>query len=265
MPHEAQELIPNSNPFLKHFFRSHCGGGFYNRLKYVVDELCEVFSHSNIQELMKQYYKIDLWGEKHDSPDPVIHFYEDFLQEYDPELKRKMGAYYTPQPVVDFIVNSVDDLIKNDFNLADGLADKAKNENGLHKVQVLDPATGTGTFISAIIRKIYIHLKDRNQLGTWGSYVHNDLLPRIFGFELMIAPYTIAHLKLGIEFRRSKFWDFHRRLGIFLTNSLEESTIKHGLFAFGLAESIAEESKEASKIKNDNPIMVVIGTLVFRY
>jgi len=257
---EARELIPNSNPLLRHFFDHIVGADFDSRLKYVVDELCEVFSHSNVQDLMKEYFKENLWGETQKGPDPVIHFYEDFLKEYDPLLRKKMGAYYTPQPVVSFIVKSVDYLLKKEFGLISGLADISKTKEGLHKVQVLDPATGTGTFISAIIRTIYKSLLDRGQKGAWPSYVHHDLLPRIFGFELMMAPYTIAHLKLGIAFRQTGFWDFHRRLGIYLTNSLEESVVQQDLFSgIGLSESIAEESKEASVIKNEKPIMVVIG------
>lgn len=257
---QARELIPNSNPLLRHFFDHIVGADFDSRLKFIVDELCEVFSHANVEELMKEYFKVDLWGKMHRGQDPVIHFYEDFLNEYDPVLRKKMGAYYTPLPVVEFIVHSVDHLLKKEFGLTAGLADTSKTSNGLHKVQILDPACGTGTFISSVIRSIYIWLKDNGQEGRWPGYVHHDLLPRLYGFEVMMAPYTIAHLKLGIEFRRSKFWDFHRRLGIYLTNSLENSVIQQqNLFAFGLAESIAEESREASVIKNKKPIMVVIG------
>ena len=255
---EARELIPNSNPLLRHFFDHIVGADFDTRLKYIVDELCEVFAHADVSELMKEYFKTDLWGEKHKGPDPVIHFYEDFLNEYDPELRKKMGAYYTPVPVVQFIVRSVDYLLKKEFGLVNGLADTTKNSDGIHKVQILDPAVGTGTFISKVIGLIYESL-GKGQDGRWPAYVHNDLLPRLYGFELMMAPYTIAHLKLGIAFRQTGFWDFHRRLGIYLTNSLEESVKQQQLFAFGLAESIAEESKAASKIKNEKPIMVVIG------
>ncbi|MDP2649844.1 MAG: type ISP restriction/modification enzyme [bacterium] len=257
---EARELIPNSNPLLRHFFDHIVGADFDNRLKFIVDELCEVFSHANIEELMKEYFKVDLWGKTHRGPDPVIHFYEDFLNEYDPILRKKMGAYYTPLPVVEFIVRSVNYLLKKEFGLAAGLADTSKTKDGLHKVQILDPACGTGTFISSVIRSIYIWLQEKGQKGRWPAYVHNDLLPRLYGFELMMAPYTIAHLKLGIAFRQTGFWDFHRRLGIYLTNSLEETSIQQQeMFAFGLAESIVEESKEAIKIKNEKPIMVVIG------
>ena len=257
---EARDLVPDSNPFLGHFFDHIVGRNFDKRLEYIVNELCEVFAHSNARELMGQYFKTDLFGKKHEEPDPVIHFYEDFLKEYDPELRKKMGAYYTPLPVVRFIVRSVDKILEMDFGLARGLADTAKNTAGIHRVQILDPAVGTGTFISAVIRAIYERILKDKQEGSWPSYVHHDLLPRIHGFELMMAPYTIAHLKLSMAFEKTGFWKFHRRLGIYLTNSLEESTIQQDLFTgFGFAESIAEESKEASVIKNKTPIMVVLG------
>ncbi len=258
---EARDLIPKSNPLLRHFFDHIVGPNFDKRLEYIVNELCEVFSHANVAELMKEYYKVDLWGQTHRDPDPVIHFYEDFLKEYDPELRKKMGAYYTPLPVVQFIVRAVDHLLKKEFGLTEGLADTSKTAVGLHKVQILDPAVGTGTFISEIIRNINDHLRQAGQEGRWHPYVLHDLLPRLYGFELMMTPYTIAHLKLSMAFRETGFKYFNnRRLGIYLTNSLEESTPQEGLFAaFGLAESIAEESKEASKIKNERPIMVVVG------
>jgi predicted helicase len=257
---EARDLVPASNPFLRHFFDHIVGPDFDKRLEYIVNELCEVFAHADVQQLMKQYFADDLWGNTHEGPDPVIHFYEDFLKEYDAELRKKMGAYYTPLPVVRFIVRSVDHLLQKEFNLPSGLADTSKLENGVHRVQILDPAVGTGTFLSAVIREIYLKLKNSGQIGRWTTYVHNDLLPRLHGFELMMAPYTIAHLKLSMAFKATGFKYFNRRLGIYLTNSLEESETQEGLFAgFGFAESIAEESKEAALIKNETPVMIVIG------
>lgn len=223
---EARDLIPNSNPFLRHFFDHIVGPSFDKRLEYIVNELCEVFSHANVQELMKEYFKVDLWGETHRDPDPVINFYEDFLKEYDPGLRKKMGAYYTPLPVVQFIVRSVDYLLKQEFSLTDGLADTSKTADGLHRVQILDPAVGTGTFISKIIRNIYEHLRQTGQEGRWHPYVLHDLLPRLHGFELMMTPYTIAHLKLSMAFKETGFKYFNnRRLGIYLTNSLEEGIV----------------------------------------
>jgi type I restriction-modification system DNA methylase subunit len=257
---EARDLIPKSNPLLRHFFDHIVGPDFDKRLEYIVNELCEVFKHADVPELMKQYFQDDLWGQTHEGPDPVIHFYEDFLKEYDPALRKKLGAYYTPLPVVRFIVRSVDYLLEKEFGLASGLADTSKTEAGLHRVQILDPAAGTGTFISAVIRIIYERLLKSGQKGRWPNYVHHDLLPRLHGFELMMAPYTIAHLKLSMAFKATGFGIFNRRLGIYLTNSLESGAAQTDLFTgFGFAESIAEESKEASDIKNKTPIMVVIG------
>ncbi|MDP2207243.1 MAG: N-6 DNA methylase, partial [Bacteroidota bacterium] len=257
---EARDLVPASNPLLRHFFDHIVGPNFDKRLEYIVNELCSVFSHADVPELMKQYFKDDLWGKTHEGPDPVIHFYEDFLKEYDPGLRKKMGAFYTPLPVVRFIVRSVDYLLEKDFGLASGLADTSKTAAGIHRVQILDPAVGTGTFISAAIRIIYERLLKDGQKGRWTTYVHNDLLPRLHGFELMMAPYTIAHLKLSMAFKETGFKYFNRRLGIYLTNSLEEGATKADLFTgFGFAESIADESKEAAAIKSKTPIMVVIG------
>lgn len=247
---EARDLVPASNPFLQHFFDHIAGPNFDKRLSYIVDELCEVFQHADTKKLVEEYMA---------DADPIIHFYEDFLKEYDPELRKKMGAYYTPLPVVNFIVRSVDHILQKGFNLPQGLADTSKLPDGKHTVQILDPAVGTGTFISATIRLIYERLFKQKQEGRWPAYVHNDLLPRLHGFELMMAPYTIAHLKLSLAFKQTGFWKFHRRLGIYLTNSLEQGEAQQNLLSFGFAESIAEEAKEASVIKNQTPIMVVIG------
>lgn len=257
---EAKDLIPRSNPLLKHFFEHIAGSNFEESLEIIVNELCEVFSHANISDLMQEYFKEDIWGKTHKAPDPIIHFYEDFLKEYDEELRKKMGAYYTPLPVVQFIVRAVDRLLEKNFNIPNGLADTQKLPTGEHRIQILDPAVGTGTFISDVIGKIYARILKRKQEGTWPSYVHHDLLPRLHGFELMMAPYTIAHLKLSIAFKKTGFKYFNDRLGIYLTNSLEQSTPQTDLFAnFGFPGRIADESKAADAIKTKRPIMVVVG------
>lgn len=251
---EAIDLLPESNPFLRNFFDHIAGPNFDKKLEYIVNELCDVFSHADVEKLMEDYYK------KEDGKDPVIHFYEDFLNEYDPELRKKMGAYYTPQPVVNFIVRSVDHILKRDFKIPEGLADSSKYESGQHKVQILDPATGTGTFLSTTLNYIYGSIKKSNKPGRWdGTYIHYDLLPRIHGFELMMTPYTIAHLKVSMAFAKTGFKHFHKRFGIYLTNSLEKTPEQQDLLALGLVKSISEESKEANKIKEETPIMVVLG------
>jgi len=262
---EARDLIPASNPFLGHFFDHIAGRNFEKRLLYIVDELCEVFSHANVAELMEQHFKVSSKKGTQRGQDQVIHFYEDFLKEYDDVLRKKMGAYYTPLPVVQFIVRSVDYLLEKEFGLANGLADTSKTKDGVHKVQILDPAVGTGTFISDVIGKIYTRIKKAGQKGRWPAYVHHELLPRLYGFELMMAPYTIAHLKLSMALKETGFLYFNEtrtgkaRLGIYLTNSLEEVSNQPELLAFDFGASIAEEAKQASKIKNEKPIMVVVG------
>ena len=247
---EARDLVPASNPFLRHFFDHIAGPNFDRRLSYIVDELCEIFSHADTKKLVEEYMQ---------NTDPIIHFYEDFLKEYDPDLRKKMGAYYTPPPVVNFIVRSVDLILRDKFKIPSGLADTTKLRNGKHKVQILDPAVGTGTFISAAIRIIYKQLHKQKQMGLWPKYVHHDLLPRLHGFELMMAPYTICHLKLSLAFKKTGFWRFHRRLNVYLTNSLEQPGTLPANLAFGFAESIDEEAREAAIIKNEAPIMVIIG------
>ena len=256
---EARDLIPKTSPFLRHFFDHIVGPDFDKRLEIIVNELCEVFSHTDIDEMMKEYFTADLWGNEIRSPDPVIHFYEDFLREYDPELRKKMGAYYTPSPVVNFIVKSTDLILKRNFKLENGICNTDKSKDGKHKVQILDPATGTGTFICSLIRFIYKDVIKSGQKGRWPQYVHHDLLPRIYGFEVMMAPYTIAHLKLAMAFRETGFKYFNNRLGIYLTNSLEDACHEEDLFSLGLAQTISEESIHAEKVKKETPIMVVIG------
>ncbi|MGH7141194.1 MAG: N-6 DNA methylase [Minisyncoccia bacterium] len=242
---EARDLVPASNPFLRHFFDHIVGPDFDVRLQYIVNELCEIFVHADVHALMGQYFKKN--GEV-EGPDPVIHFYEDFLREYDPEQRKKMGAFYTPLPVVRFIVRAVDAILQNDFGLPKGLADTSKvqvertrqGKRGkveVHRVQILDPAVGTGTFLNEIIRSIAKRFE--GQGGRWSGYVDEDLLPRLYGFELMMASYTIAHLKLGMTLEESGYKNFGRQLGVYLTNSLEEGELPDDtLFGFGFSQSI---------------------------
>lgn len=259
---EARDLIPASNPFLQHFFDHLAGANFDRRLRYIVDELCAIFAVSDVKELMGNY--------KNDR-DPVIHFYEDFLFEYDNDLRKKMGVFYTPAPVVSFIVRTVDEILKKDFNLVNGLADTSKitvekeiqgkkKKIETHRVQILDPATGTGTFLNEIIKFIFENNFSQER-GLWNSYVNKGLLPRLHGFELMMASYTIAHLKLAMTLKDTGVEEFNERLGVYLTNSLEEGKVEaDDLFSsFGLMDTITKESSEASRIKTESPVMVVVG------
>jgi hypothetical protein len=249
--HEALDLIPISNPFLRDFFEHIAGNRFNKDLAVIVDELCEVFRVSDVHTIVEKHLRL---FEVENDKDPIIHFYEDFLKEYDPELRKSMGAYYTPLPVVKFMVQEVDRILREDFNLSKGLADDSKkqievtNSQGkkyktdVHKVQILDPAVGTATFLNEIIK--YVHKKFEGQEGLWPAYAKDNLIPRLHGFELMMAPYTIAHLKLGMTLLDEGVTDFGERLKVYLTNTLEEGTkMQTDIFtALGLAETISHEA-----------------------
>ncbi len=271
---EARRLVPATNPFLRHFFDHISGATFPKRLEVIVDELCEVFTHANVRELMEQYFKRNGTGNTKESPDPVIHFYEDFLREYDPKKKVELGVFYTPLPVVRFIVRGIDELLKREFDLPKGLADNSTTDierehtdhkgktkrvkESVHRVQVLDVATGTGTFLNEAVE--HIRTSFAGQEGRWGAYVTEDLLPRLHGFELMMASYTIAHLKVALTLKKSGVEEFGKRLGIYLTNTLDtphDIPLQGSLF--GVLDSIAEESRIASRVKKEYPIMVVMG------
>lgn len=275
---EARDLVPKSNPFLRHFFDHIVGPSFDTRLGYIVDELCEIFSVSNVQEIVHKHLRIQ--DETNDSKDPIIHFYEDFLQEYDASERKRMGAYYTPIPVVKYIVRQVDRILKEDFGLAKGLAStdtidhwvetgqdmradkRQKIQTGYNikipRVQVLDPAVGTATFLNETIK--FVHESFKGQEGRWPSYVNDNLLKRLYGFELMMAPYTIAHLKLGMTLKETGVEKLQERLGVYLTNTLEEGvSMQPDLFSFGLAEAVSDESRLAAEVKSEKPVMIVMG------
>ncbi len=157
---EARDLIPASNPFLRHFFDHITGLSFDYRIEMIVNELCEEFTNADVNAIVHDYYKV----EKSDSRDPIVHFYEDFLKEYNPKERMALGVFYTPLPVVRFIVRSIDEILNKEFDLK-GLSDSSKIEilvevqgkkikQSVHRVQVLDPATGTGTFLNETILQI---------------------------------------------------------------------------------------------------------------
>lgn len=257
---EAYNLIPRSNPFLKKLFGYIAGLEVDDRIKWIVDDLVQIFLACDVAFLLKDYGK----GTKME--DPIIHFYEDFLSAYDPALRKARGVWYTPQPVVNFIVRAVDDILKTEFGLPQGLADTSKTkikvnvqgkkiEQEVHKVQILDPATGTGTFLAEVIK--LIHSKFEGQQGIWSNYVENHLLPRLNGFELLMASYAMAHLKLDLLLTETGFKPTKdQRLRVFLTNSLEEH---HPDTDTLFANWLSTEANEANRIKRDTPVMCILG------
>jgi predicted helicase len=257
---EAYELIPKSNPFLKKLFGYIAGLEVDDRIKWIVDDLVNIFLACNVEEMLKNY------GKATKMEDPIIHFYEDFLSEYDPKLRKARGVWYTPAPVVNFIVRAVDDILKTEFDLPQGLADTSKTkikvdvqgkkiEQEVHKVQILDPATGTGTFLAEVIK--HIHKKFEGQQGIWSNYVETHLLPRLNGFELLMASYAMAHLKLDLLLTETGYKPTtNQRFRVYLTNSLEEHHQDTGTL---FANWLSTEANEANHIKRDTPVMCVIG------
>lgn len=179
--------------------------------------------------------------------DPFIYFYEDFLKAYDPAMRKGRGVYYTPPPVVNFIVRAIDDILKDTFGIADGLADHKK-------VTVLDFACGTGTFLLEVFERIFDTIGGP-EAGRADAIVREHLTKNIYGFEYLIAPYTIAHLKLS-QYLRDKGHplDDQERLQVFLTNTLEPVEPQGNL----LMPALAEEVKGAQAVK-DKPILVITG------
>ncbi|ALB42347.1 MULTISPECIES: type ISP restriction/modification enzyme [Nostocales] len=257
--------LPKTNPFLRSIFGQIAGPDLDDRISWAVDNLANILQQTEMAEILKDF------GKRTRREDPVVHFYETFLAEYDPKMRESRGVYYTPEPVVDYIVKSVDYILKHKFNISKGLADSKKikipNPKGegtieTHQVLILDPAVGTGTFMHSVIDFIYDKFK--SQKGMWSSYVSQHLLPRLFGFELLMAPYTVAHMKLGLQLQELGY-DFSsdERLRIYLTNTLQEAFQIPA--ADGFMNRIRDEAEAAKDIKQDVPVMVILGNPPYSY
>ncbi|AGU51808.1 methyltransferase domain-containing protein [Variovorax paradoxus B4] len=260
--------LPKTNPFLRRLFSNIAGADLDDRIAWAVDDLADLLAKADMSAVLADFGKATM------QEDPVVHFYETFLAAYDPALRESRGVYYTPEPVVNYIVQSVDAVLKKDFALPKGLADNSKvvikrttgkltpkgavatEEVQTHRVQILDPAAGTGTFLFSVIQKIYESFK--GNAGMWPGYVAEHLLPRIYGFELLMAPYAVAHMKLGLQLKNTGY-DFatEERLRVYLTNTLEKAHELAGLPLF--TQWLAEEAAQAGEVKQSAPIMVVLG------
>lgn len=267
---EAASLIPKSNPFLRKLFQYISGYDIDDRIEWIVTALADIFRATDVRAILTNF------GKATQMNDPIIHFYENFLAEYDPKLRKARGVWYTPEPVVNFIVRAVDDILKTEFGLPQGLADNSKTkikvntqnpdkrsatgykqiEREVHRVQILDPATGTGTFLAEVVKHIYNN-RFKAMQGAWSGYVENDLIPRLNGFEVLMASYAMAHLKMDMLLEQTGYTaKSDQRFRIYLTNSLEESHPDTGTL---FASWLSSEANEANVIKRDTPVMCVIG------
>jgi Type ISP C-terminal specificity domain/N-6 DNA Methylase len=271
---DAAKEIPRTNPFLRKLFNTIAGTDFDDEpFIGFVNELTQVLGVTDMDAVLADF------GKRTRREDPIVHFYETFLTQYDPKLRELRGVYYTPEPVVSYIVRSVDYLLREHFDCPDGLADTSTitytyvDEQGERRTErsprvlLLDPACGTGTFSYTIIDHIRETYRKTGNAGMWSSYVREHLLPRLFGFELLMAPYAVAHLKLGMQLaaldlpkeeRSNWAYDFEsdERLGVYLTNTLEQAFSRSKLL---LGSFISDEANEAARVKQDYPVMVVLG------
>jgi hypothetical protein len=241
---QAAWNLPPTNPFLRDLFNEIAGPGLDERVAWAVDDLAYLLARADMAEVLKDF------GKATKQEDPVVHFYETFLAAYDPQMRQRRGVYYTPEPVVSYIVRSLDHIVKTRFDRPLGLADT--------NTLILDPAAGTATFLYFVIQQIHETLTVMGQAGAWNNYVETHLLPRVFGFELLMAPYAVAHMKLGILLQETGYhFAGDQRLGIYLTNSLEEAITRAE--TLGFARFISDEANAAAEVKRDKPIMVVLG------
>lgn len=284
-------MVHKTNPFLKEMLQSFLkAGGRKGKLDFDelgIQEVVDLLNHSNthLDAVLRDF------GNKRRDEDPVIHFYEDFLKAYDKKLKVQRGVFYTPQPVVSYIVRSVHELLQAEFGLADGLADTATWGDMLKRhpelrlpmlqndvgdeypldenepfVQILDPATGTATFLVEVIDIICRTLATKwKQQGmneaarsaAWNDYVPKYLLPRLHAYELMMAPYAIAHMKIGLKLAETGYrFGTEERARIYLTNALEPWLKQLPLVGF---DALAHEAAAVNKIKRGKRFTVVIG------
>ncbi|GFP37016.1 hypothetical protein HKBW3S44_00697 [Candidatus Hakubella thermalkaliphila] len=238
----AWKSIPESIPLLREIFYSFTGPDFPESLSWIVDDITQVLEKADISLVLDEF-KATRWEK-----DPVIHFYETFLATYNPEERQRLGVYYTPLPVVSYIVRSIHSLLKDKFGKAEGLATR--------DVTLLDPAAGTLTFVVQAIKQVQRELEERKQSGLITSYIEEHILPHFHAFELLVAPYTVGHFKvslileeMGYRFKKGERFQFY------LTNTLEIKEPMQQSLLIGLVR----EGQEARRIKEEVPILVVLG------
>ncbi len=241
-----------------------------------VNNVVELLRNADMERVLVDF------DDRNPQEDPVVHFYELFLKEYDAKKQMQRGVFYTPRPVVSFIVRSVDELLRTEFGLADGFADTTTWGEMVERfddleipegaapdqafVQILDPATGTGTFLVEVIDLIHETMTEKwqghskNEIEKlWNDYVPVHLLHRLHGYELMMAPYAIAHMKIGLKLYETGYrFESNERARVYLTNGLEPAQDFSGTLAFAIP-ALAHEADAVNAIKRDQRFPAVIG------
>jgi len=240
----AFKYIPNTIGILRDVFRFISLEEPPKPLQIIVDDIAEVLSVTDVKKILQDYYR------EGKGKDPIIHFYETFLSAYDPSVRDKRGVYYTPEPVVGYIVRSINQILKTHFEISDGLA----GEN----VTLLDPAGGTLTFPAEAIKMAVTEFTEKYGSGGKANLIKNQILKNFYAFELMMAPYAIGHLKMSFLFEELGYrLNDEERFKLYLTNTLEMEDLEQVQIP-GLS-SLSEESHLAGRVKKEQPLLVILG------
>ena len=240
----AYSFIPKSIGILRDIFKFISLEELPKHMEVIVDEIASVLSVADVKKILEEFYK------EGKGKDPVLHFYETFLASYDPETREKRGVYYTPEPVVSFITRSLHQILKDKFNLTDGLASK--------NVTLLDPAGGTLSFMAKAIEVAVEEFQTKYGAGAVKDFIKQQILQNYYAFELMMAPYAIGHMKMSFLLEELGYrMEDEERMKYYLTNTLDMEELEESKFP-GMS-SLSQESHEAGKVKKDAPILVILG------
>jgi predicted helicase len=239
----AWEFVPGSLDLFKKVFYVMIGPDAPEAISWIVEDIVKVLNKTDIKAVYKEARTV------YKQRDPVIQFYETFLEEYNPQERERLGVYYTPIPVVSYIVRSVHKILKRDLNLRDGFADT--------HVRVLDPAAGTASFVIRAIEEALSEYRESKLAGLIPFVITDHILPHFYAFELLIVPYVMGHLRM-VAYLEDR-WNYRYREGerfrFYLTNSLEMKEPEQ----VPLLTELTEEGREAKKVKEEVPILVILG------
>ena len=240
----AYDTIPQTIGILRDLFEFVSRGKLPQQMEWIIDDISEVLAVTDVKNILHSYFH------EGKGKDPIIHFYETFLIEYDPKTREKRGVYYTPEPVVSYIVRSLHTILKEQFGRTNGIADKS--------VTVLDPAAGTLTFLAEAAKLAVEEFVSKYGEGGKELLIREHILKNFYAFELMMAPYAIGHLKMSFLLEELGYTlKADERFKLYLTNTLEMEELPETQLP-GMA-SLSEESHLAGKVKKEQPILVIMG------
>ncbi len=240
----AYDNIPQTIGILRDVFEFISRGKLPAEMEWIIDDISEVLAVTDVYKILDEYFH------KHKGKDPIVHFYETFLAEYDPKTREKRGVYYTPEPVVSYIVCSLHNILKKYFEKGDGFASGS--------ITVLDPAAGTLTFLAEAAKLSVEECTSKYGEGTRTPVIREYILQNFYAFELMMAPYAIGHLKMSFLLEELGYkLQEDERFNLYLTNTLEMEELEQTSLP-GMA-SLSEESHLAGIVKKEKPILVILG------